>query len=74
MKDFTLKLLNVQEVAELLGVRKSTIYQWTSQEYIPHIKVGKMVRFKDTDIEKWLNSLKTVGRNSRKLDMRDLEI
>ena len=71
MKDFTLKLLNVQEVAKLIGVRPSTIYQWTHQEYIPHIKIGKLVRFKDTDIEKWLNSLKTVGRNSRKLDVSD---
>ena len=71
MKDFTLKLLNVQEVAKLIGVRPSTIYQWTSQEYIPHIKVGKLVRFDRNEILKWLNSLKTVGRNSRKLDVSD---
>jgi len=74
MKDFTLKLLNVQEVAKLIGVRPSTIYQWTHQEYIPHIKFGKVVRFDRNDILKWFNSLKTVGRKNRKLDVRDLEI
>lgn len=71
MKDSTLKLLNVQEVADLIVVKPSTIYQWTHQGYIPHIKVGKVVRFDRNDILKWLNRLKTAGRISRKLDIRD---
>ena len=68
MKDFTLKLLNVQEVAKLIGVRPSTIYQWTHQEYIPHIKIGKLVRFKQEEIEKWFCKNSCGGRESLRIN------
>ncbi|MFH1892358.1 MAG: helix-turn-helix domain-containing protein [Candidatus Zixiibacteriota bacterium] len=38
------KLLTPDEVAEYLGVKKSTIYQCTHQEYIQHIKIGRFRR------------------------------
>jgi len=69
-----LKLLNVQEVAELLGVKKSTIYQWTHQGFIPYVKVGKLVRFKPDAVMKWLNETETGGRKNRKYDVRDLGV
>ena len=41
------KLLNVDEIAEILGVDKEYIYKRTmhGQKGIPHIKVGKYLRF-----------------------------
>ena len=40
-------LITVQELAEILNVPVSWIYQRTSmgQEAIPHVKMGKYVRF-----------------------------
>ena len=38
------KLLTPDEVAELLSVKKSTIYQWTHEGFIPHVKLGQKVR------------------------------
>jgi len=40
-------LITVQELAEILNVPVSWIYQRTSmgQEAIPHVKIGKYVRF-----------------------------
>ena len=40
-------LITVQELAEILSVPVSWIYQRTSmgQEAIPHVKMGKYVRF-----------------------------
>ena len=64
-----MKLLNVQEVAELLGVKKSTIYQWTSQGFIPYVKVGKLVRFNVDTVIKWLSEKETGGRKNRKYDV-----
>lgn len=69
-----MKLLNVQEVAELLGVKKSTIYQWTSQGFIPYVKVGKLVRFNVDTVIKWLSEKETGGRKNRKYDVRDVGI
>ena len=56
------KLLTPQEVADYLGVKVSTIYQWTHQEFIPHIKIGKHVRFRQSVIDRWLDKRAVEGR------------
>jgi len=58
------KLLTPQEMADCLGVEKSTIYQWTHQGFIPHIKLGKLVRFREGDVTKWLDSRTQNGRKA----------
>ncbi len=50
------KLLTIDELAEVLTVKKSTIYQWVHLGLIPHIKVGRLLRFKEGGIKKWLAS------------------
>ena len=59
------KLLTVEEIAEYLNLKPSTIYQWTHQGFIPHIKIGNRVRFRMSQIEKWLER-KTVNGRARK--------
>jgi len=63
------KLLTPDEVAELLSVQKSTIYQWTHQGFIPHIKLGKFVRFKEKDVMEWMEKLNIIGRSTVRIDM-----
>jgi excisionase family DNA binding protein len=48
------KLLSPEDVCELLGVEKSTLYSWTSRELIPFIKVNGLLRFRESEILKWL--------------------
>jgi excisionase family DNA binding protein len=53
------KLLTVDELAELLAVPRSWIYERTRRdgpEIIPHFKVGKYVRFRLEDIQAFLRS------------------
>ena len=50
------KLLTIDELTVFLTVKKSTIYQWVHMGLIPHIKVGKLLRFREEDIQKWLIS------------------
>ncbi|HOC00752.1 MAG TPA: helix-turn-helix domain-containing protein [Verrucomicrobiota bacterium] len=66
------KLLTPQEAADLLGVKKSTIYQWTSQEYIPHVKLRNLVRFRAEDLDEWIATLTNNGRTSRRVDVNRL--
>lgn len=66
------KLLTPQEMADCLGVKVSTIYQWTHQEYIPHIKMGKLVRFREGDVVKWMDQRSVIGRKYRRVDIREL--
>ena len=53
-----MKLVGVKEIALLLGVKPSTIYQWAELRQIPHIKLNGSLRFDPADIEKWVHSCK----------------
>ena len=66
------KLLTPDQIATLLEVKKSTIYNWTHTGYIPHIKLGKLVRFKKSDILKWLDKKSNPGRKTMKIGIENL--
>ena len=57
------KLLKVEQLSELFEVSPSTIYHWTQSDFIPHYKLPKGVRFKQSEVEKWLNRRKKNGRD-----------
>ena len=48
------KLLDPDGAAELLGVKKPTIYTWAYQRKIPSQKVGRLLRFSPAALQKWL--------------------
>jgi excisionase family DNA binding protein len=48
-------LLDVPQVAELLGVRASMIYdKWRSWE-LPAVRFGKLLRFRRSEVEAWID-------------------
>ena len=49
-----IRLLSIEETAECLGVKVATLYTWTSQRKVPFIKVGKLVKFDERDLNKWI--------------------
>jgi excisionase family DNA binding protein len=63
-------LLCATDVAELLGVKTTTVYEWARMGYIPSIRLGTgklkpCVRFERHAIEQWLNAKRKAGRASR---------
>ena len=58
------KLLKVEQLSELIEVSPSTIYHWTQSDFIPHYKLPKGVRFRQSEVEKWLNRRKKNGRDN----------
>lgn len=58
MKNEVEKLLTVDELAKVLNVPKSWIYERTrqGQEAIPHLKFGKYVRFDSQKVIQHFNS------------------
>jgi excisionase family DNA binding protein len=49
------RLMDIEELCGLLGVKKATIYAWIYQKKIPHIKLSRrLVRFKEAEILDWL--------------------
>jgi excisionase family DNA binding protein len=52
------KLWSVQELADFLGVPVATVYQWRTKRYGPvGIRIGKHVRYRPADVERWLATL-----------------
>lgn len=51
-------LLNPIAAAEYLGVSRDTLSVWRScgRYSIPFIKVGRLVKYRRSDLEKWLES------------------
>jgi excisionase family DNA binding protein len=63
-------VLTVAEVAAMLKVPKSSIYEWTrfrthQRVPLPHRKVGKYLRFLRSEIDAWLIGLPQ-ATNSKK--------
>lgn len=54
------KLLSVTELADRLGLSKAAIYTRTWKRAIPFIRIGNRPRFREADIERWLNE-QTIG-------------
>lgn len=52
------KLLNSQQTSDFLGITKDTLAVWrTTKRYpIPYIKVGHLIKYKLSDLERWLDS------------------
>lgn len=46
------KLLTLNEAAAYLGISKLTLYGWTSQRRIDHVKVGRLVKFDRQTLDK----------------------
>ena len=50
------KLMDVDELADYLRLKRQTIYNWLNQSKISGIKIGGVWRFNKRDIDKWLKS------------------
>jgi len=58
-------LLTAREVAPLLGVGVSTVYEWQRKGLIPYIRLpGHGVRFRASDLQAWIESRLVPGQNS----------
>ncbi|TAM41243.1 DNA-binding protein [bacterium] len=52
------RLIDIDELADYLKLKKQTLYNWLNQGKISGIKVGGVWRFDRRDIENWLRSKK----------------
>jgi excisionase family DNA binding protein len=58
-------LLNVGQVAQMLGLSVATIRKWVITRYIPYRKMGRAVRFSPPEIQEWMKSqcVEPLGNN-----------
>ena len=61
------KLLTPKQLSELLQVGLPTVYKWAHYGYVPHVKLGIAIRFKEKKIEEWLKKRERKGRASYRI-------
>ena len=61
--------ISTKEVAEHLGVTMTTIRKWIIAESIPCCRVGKLWKFKRSEVDAWVKSggAKVIDRNTEEL-------
>ena len=55
----TERWIGVEEAAEYLGVKPSTIREWIKKTDIPANKIGKQWKFKKSALDEWVKSGKS---------------
>ena len=48
------RLLSVQDAATYTGLSPHTVYTMVSQRRIPHVKVGRLVKFDQAMLDAWI--------------------
>ena len=52
------EFLTIQDLSGYLEIRPKTIYAKVEERSIPHYKVGKLIRFKRSEIDLWMEGNK----------------
>ncbi len=50
------RLLTVEQVAEILNVKRNTVYRWIRSGILPSIKIGALRRIKEDALEEFITS------------------
>ncbi len=59
------KMLKINDVMTKLGVSEPTLRLWIQKKSIPFVRVGKLIRFESSDLNRWIESRKVVVVQSR---------
>ena len=58
------RLLTAEEIAERLGMKTDWVWAQARAGRIPHVRLGRYRRFRESAIEAWLSDLETGGARS----------
>lgn len=55
--------IGIEEAAEYMDVTKDTVRNWIKKTDIPAHKIGKLWKFKKSEIDEWIKSGKSALQN-----------
>jgi len=55
--------LSVEEIAEHIGVTKDSIYRWIEKRGLPAHRVGKLWKFKRSEVDEWVRTGKAAEKD-----------
>ncbi len=60
--------VTVKDVQAYLGVGRETILQWIAKRNMPAYKVGRMWKFKLSEVDEWIRSGGAADENTQEKD------
>ena len=60
--------VSVDDVARHLGIAKDTVYRWIESKSLPAHRVGRLWKFKVTEVDDWVRSGGARDEDARKRD------
>ncbi len=48
--------ISIDEAAEYLGIKPVTLRNWIKKELVPAHKIGKLWKFKRSELDEWIKS------------------
>lgn len=67
------KWSTLKEVQAYLGVGRETILQWIAKRNMPAYKVGKLWKFKLSEVDEWIRSGGASNENAQGKDEQNFE-
>lgn len=48
--------VSLQEICDHLGVKRYTVMKWIAQKNMPAVKVGRLWKFKISEVDEWVRA------------------
>jgi len=56
------ELIGSVQAAKLLGIERTTLYQWTSKKLIPFVRVSRnLIKFDRAELQSWIAESESAG-------------
>jgi excisionase family DNA binding protein len=60
------EFLTIDELSEYLAIKRSTLYSMVESGLLPHYRIGRLIRFKRDDVDRWMESHRKEGSDTEK--------
>ena len=58
--------LSMREICKYLGVSNDTVYKWINKHAMPTHRMGRLWKFKISEVDEWVRSGRTDSKGRRK--------
>lgn len=60
--------IGIEQAAQYIGVNKDTIRNWIKKGTIPANRVGKLWKFKKSELDEWIKSGRSANASQSEVD------
>jgi excisionase family DNA binding protein len=66
------EFFTIKEVSQYLDMKESTLYFYVENGDIPHYRIGRLIRFRKQEVDKWMEGKKKEIVDFKKVSLKKL--